>query len=80
MIFSCNAHGHLVATRGHPTLQTSATKNSSSNLPDNEFFFAIHTSPWFQPEQQPTLQTCATTKFFQQSTKHRQWSCKSSWI
>jgi hypothetical protein len=45
MIFSCNAHGHLVATRGHPTLQTSATKNSSSNLPDNEFFFCNSHEP-----------------------------------
>jgi hypothetical protein len=65
--FFCNAHGNLVATRGHPTLQTSATIFSSGNLPNNEVFFN-HTRD-LDCNQNPHLQTFTTTKTFQQSTK-----------
>jgi hypothetical protein len=66
--FFCNAHRNLVVTIGHPTLQTSATKFSSSNLPDNEvFFLQSHTRSWVQPE--PTFANLRNHQNFQQSTK-----------
>jgi hypothetical protein len=65
-------HMGIMLTRGHPTLQTSATICSSGNLPDNEVFFAI-SREISVCNQNPCLQTFATTKTFATFyTKHWQ--------
>jgi hypothetical protein len=67
--FFCNAHGNHVATKEHPTLQTSATICSSGNLPDNEVFFCNRTRDLCL-QQDPTFANFRNHQnFFQHSTK-----------
>jgi predicted N-acetyltransferase YhbS len=62
-LFFCNAHGNHVVTRGHPTLQTSATICSSGNLLEGILLFFCNRTRDLCLQPEPT-KTFATTKTF----------------